>query len=76
MVCSKNSLTSGPVLREIERALSREDREGKSVLFPIRIDDYIFKEWEHPRKTDVCAKVVGDFSGWSRNVKKYDESFK
>jgi hypothetical protein len=41
VVCSEHSLQSGPVLREMERALQREDNEGTEVLFPIRIDDYI-----------------------------------
>ncbi len=68
---SKDSLQSGPVLREIERALNREDREGKNVLFPIRIDRFIFDEWEHPRKVDVLAKIVGDFGGCSRSPAKY-----
>lgn len=77
VVCSKNSLTSGPVLREIERALNREDKEKKSVLFPITIDNYIFEEWEHPRKADVLAKVVGtDFVGWYRGAAKYDKAFR
>ncbi|MBI3913676.1 MAG: toll/interleukin-1 receptor domain-containing protein [Chloroflexi bacterium] len=75
VVCSENSLQSGPVLREIERALNREDKEGKNILFPIRIDDYIFEKWEHPRKSDVVAKVVGDFSEWSSSASKYDEAF-
>jgi hypothetical protein len=75
-VCSKNSLTSGPVLREIERALNREDKEHKNVLFPVTLDDYIFDEWEHPRKADVLAKVVGDFRGWNRSATKYDAAFK
>src|SRR5712692_7392980 len=75
VVCSKYSLQSGPVQREIERALQREDREGKYVLFPIRLDNYIFDCWEHPRKADVLAKVVGDFRGWNRNAAKYDASF-
>ena len=72
VVCSERSLTSDPVLREIERALQREDNEGKNVLFPIRIDDYIFAKWQHPRKADVVAKVVGDFSGWDTDVTKYE----
>jgi hypothetical protein len=76
VVCSKNSLQSGPVLREIERTLNREDREGKNILFPIRIDDYIFDCWEHPRKDDVVSKVVGDFRGWDQDVAKYDVAFK
>jgi len=72
VVCSENSLQSPAVLREIERGLQREDRERKNVLFPIRIDDYIFAKreneerdkWEHERKADVVKKVVGDFCRW------------
>lgn len=75
VVCSENSLQSGPVLREIERALNREDREGKSILFPIRIDDYIFNKWAYHRKADVLARVVGDFSGWDISTAKYDLAF-
>jgi len=44
VVCSEHSLESPPVIREIERALQKEDREHKNVLFPIRIDDYLFDE--------------------------------
>lgn len=76
LVCSKHSLTSGPVLREIERALNREDKEGKNILFPITVDDYVFDGWEHPRKVDVLAKVVGDFRGWNRSANKYDAAMK
>ncbi|MBU4383003.1 MAG: toll/interleukin-1 receptor domain-containing protein [Proteobacteria bacterium] len=64
LVCSKQSLNSPAVLRELERALQREDAEGKHILFPIRIDNYLFDKWEHPRKTDVISKVVGDFRNW------------
>ncbi len=76
VVCSENSLQSGPVLREIERALRREDEEGKNILFPITIDNCLFEKWEHPRKADVLAKVVGDFRGWDRSAEKYDAAFK
>jgi hypothetical protein len=74
VVCSQNSLQSGPVLREIERALQREDREHKNILFPITIDDYVFNEWEHERKADVLKKVVGDFRAW-RDYSSYQEAF-
>jgi uncharacterized protein YjbI with pentapeptide repeats len=74
VVCSENSLQSPAVLREIERGLQREDREKKNVLFPIRIDDYIFDKWEHERKADVVKKVVGDFRDW-KNHDAYQESF-
>jgi hypothetical protein len=82
VVCSKHSLVSGPVLREVERALQREDVElreigqAKNVLFPITLDDYLFDYWEHPRQADVLGKVVGDFRGWNRNAAKYDAAFR
>jgi len=60
--------------REIERALQREDREKTEVLFPIRIDDYLFEKWVHPRKADVVAKVVGDFRGWKKH-EQYKKNF-
>lgn len=75
VVCSKNSLQSGPVQREIQRALNREDREARNILFPIRVDDYIFNTWQHERKDDVISKVVGDFTGWNRSATKYEAAF-
>lgn len=75
VVCSKHSLQSVPVQREIERALNREDGERKNILFPVRIDNYLFDGWEHPRKADILAKVVGDFRGWKGNAAKYDTAF-
>jgi len=75
VICSQHSLVSGPVLREIERALQREDREGRNVLFPLAIDDYLFEQWQHPRKADVLSKVVGDFRDWDQGVEKYRTSF-
>ena len=74
LVSSKNSLDSGPVLREVERALNREDQEKKEVLFPIRIDNYLFDGWSHPRKSDIVDRVVGDFTGWKRDEDRYRKS--
>jgi hypothetical protein len=64
------------VLREIEGTLQQEDQEAKNILFPIRIDNYLLDVWEHPRKADVLAKVVGDFRDWDRSEDKYDDAFK
>lgn len=79
VICSEQSLNSPAVIREIERSLQKEDdlaRQGKDaeVLFPIRLDDYIFA-WNHHRKADVTAKNVGDFRRWSepeRHKKAFD----
>jgi len=69
VICSENSLESPAVIREIERALQKEDvliRQGvkSDVLFPVRLDEYIFDRWGHHRKPDVIAKNVGDFRLW------------
>jgi uncharacterized protein YjbI with pentapeptide repeats len=70
VVCSEQSLNSPAVIREIERALQKEDdlarrAEDGEVLFPIRLDDYIFTGWDQHRKADVVAKNVGDFRRWT-----------
>jgi hypothetical protein len=62
------------VIREIERALQKEDRDHKNVLFPVRIDNYLFDEWDHPRKADVVSKVIGDFRGWQK-LATYQKAF-
>ena len=74
VICSEHSLQSEPVIREIERALQKEDREHRNVLFPIRIDDYLFDKWEHPRKADVVSKVIGDFRG-ANDLATYAKAF-
>jgi hypothetical protein len=74
LVCSKNSLQSVPVLRETERALQREERDRKSLLYPIQLDEYIFKSWKHARKPDIVSKVIGNFCQW-RHAGAYAEAF-
>ncbi len=75
LIASESSLTSPPVNREIERAIRQEDErtvlkqqdkfDGDiDVLFPVRLDDFIFKGWEHERKVDVTKKMIADASGW------------
>jgi hypothetical protein len=75
VVCSKHSLNSPAVIREIERALLREDETGTVILLPIRIDNYVLLVWEHSRKADIINKVIGDFTNW-QDITKYDKSFK
>lgn len=79
VICSEQSLNAPAVVREIERALQKEDdlaRQGKEaeVLFPIRLDDYIFTGWHHHRKADVVAKNVGDFRSW-KDHDSYQRAF-
>ena len=75
LVASESSLKSPAVNREIERAIRQEDERQKrktdgeanletDVLFPVRLDDYIFSGWDHERKVDVTRKVIADARGW------------
>ena len=75
VICSKNALESPAVLGEIVRALNREDKEGRNILLPISIDDYIFCEWDHARADDVLEKVVEDFRGWEGSDDRYHDAF-
>ena len=41
------------------------------VLFPLRVDQFIFDGWEHERKVDVTKKVIADATGWEQENDKY-----
>ena len=72
VILSDNSLQAEPVIREIERALQKEQRDAKEVLFPIRVDDAVFS-WEHELQSDVVRKTVGDFRNWT-DPEQYQKS--
>ena len=82
LLASESSLKSPAVNREVERAIQEEDRrtilkqEGNhagdtDVLFPVNLDGYIFRSWEHERKADVIKKVVANASGWESKPEAY-----
>jgi hypothetical protein len=66
LICSENSLNRLGVMNELEETLQREAREGgSSILIPITIDDYVFKNWK-PDREDIAQRVrdrvISDFS--------------
>ena len=82
LIASESSLKSPAVNRDIERALVQEDKRLKrkragdsnvdcDVLFPVRLDDFIFKGWDHERKVDVTKKVIADARGWANDPAVY-----
>ncbi len=76
VVCSKHSLQSKPVIRDMIDTLKREYEEHGEFLFPVRLDNFLLKEWQHPQKAVVIEKVVADFRGWNRSAVKYEDGFK
>lgn len=79
VICSENSLNNEPVLREIERALQKEQsskkehKKTKRILFPVIIDNYFYKKWNHHLKPLMLRIVYGDFRDW-KSPNKYKES--
>ncbi len=79
IICSKNSLNSEPVLREIERAIQEEkarkekDKETERVMFPVVIDNYFYNEWEHYLKPDLLKITIGDFRNW-KDLREYKKA--
>jgi CheY-like chemotaxis protein len=75
LIGSQSSLNRVGVLNEIEEALQREAREGgKSILIPITIDDYVFKDWapKHPGIAQAIRdRVVADFRGAAKDPKLF-----
>ncbi|HLF03740.1 MAG TPA: toll/interleukin-1 receptor domain-containing protein [Dehalococcoidia bacterium] len=95
VICSGNSLQNPQVLRELDRAILKEQAIARDneqvhretgnglgtlrtrdpeVLLMVRIDNYVFDGWQHPRKTDLTRRSIGDFVGWSQSPRKYDHS--
>lgn len=64
LVCSRNSLQNRVLLRETLHALDREAKESASIVFLLRLDDYLTEGWEHERKAQLRGKPVGDFRNW------------
>ncbi len=68
LVLTEHSIASDWVEGEVESALEREQREKRTVLFPLRLDDAVMETsvaWaSHIRRT----RHTGDFREWENNT--------
>ena len=75
IVLSKASVESRWVEREVNAASEREDREKRTILFPIRIDDAVMNA-PQPWAADIRrSRHIGDFREWeahSAYLKAFD----
>lgn len=70
IVLSEASVTSRWVEREVNAAMEREEREKRTVLFPIRIDDAVM-DAPQPWAADIRRlRHIGDFRCW-KNHEEY-----
>ena len=79
LCCSKNSLTSGWVETELDKALEKEqtlrkERQEKVLaLIPLDLDGYLFSGWQSGRASIVRQRLAIDFSGWEQSHTKCEE---
>jgi hypothetical protein len=75
LVLSKHSVTSAWVEHEIERALAKELRTRRVVLFPVRLDDAIKTAdttWAREIREE---RNIGDMRRWRNNHDAYQRTF-
>jgi hypothetical protein len=64
LILSENSVSSQWVGDEVEAALEREQKENRTVLFPIRIDNAVMDSDKAWAATIKRTRHVGDFTRW------------
>jgi len=68
IILSEASVQSRWVEREVNAAREREDREARTVLFPIRIDDAVMSA-PQPWAADIRrSRHIGDFREWQKQT--------
>jgi len=75
LILSKHSISSQWVEYEVEAAFARERSEGASVLFPITVDDEVFRTDKSWAATLRRQRHIGDFRGY-RNDTVYQEALR
>jgi hypothetical protein len=75
IVLSQNSVRSAWVREEVESCLEREQRENRTVLFPIRLDDAVMVATEAWAASIRRQRHIGDFHHW-KDHDAYQDGFK
>ena len=74
LILSKHSVSSGWVEREVKAALTREKKEKRTVLFPVRVDGAVFNspfDWATEIRHE---RNIGDFTRW-KSHDEYQKAF-
>lgn len=75
LVLSKNSVRSEWIKWELRKARELESARGKTVLFPVRLDDSIFVAAKDPEFRRLRNRLIVDFSAWTEKD-AYSSAFK
>ncbi|HEV2423412.1 MAG TPA: toll/interleukin-1 receptor domain-containing protein [Terriglobia bacterium] len=64
VILTENSIASPWVEEEVEAALEKERKSGKTVLFPIRLDDAVIETDQAWAASLRRTRHIGDFRKW------------
>ncbi len=67
VILSQHSVESSWVEYEVKKALKKEQEQGKSVLFPIKLDETIMETPEAWAATIRKKRHIGDFTKWKEH---------
>jgi uncharacterized protein YjbI with pentapeptide repeats len=74
LVLSEHSVQSDWVAKEVETAMEQESRQKRTILFPIRLDDYVMTIDDGWPADIRRSRQLGDFLRW-KNHNDYQKSF-
>ena len=74
IVLSVHSIASAWVEKEVETAMERERVQGRTLLFPIRIDDAVMRISSGWAADIRRSRHIGDFTSWKEHD-AYSKSF-
>jgi uncharacterized protein YjbI with pentapeptide repeats len=83
LILSRASMVSEWVMTEISKARKRELRDGRQVLFPIRLCSFdALRDWEcfdadtgKDSAREIREYFIPDFSNWDKNHDAYKKAF-
>jgi hypothetical protein len=74
LLLSEHALASAWVKDEVEAALEKERRQGRDVLFPVRLDDAVMHATHVWAAKVRRTRHIGDFTHWE-TASAYDVAF-
>jgi hypothetical protein len=69
VVLTESSIKSAWVEKEVESAFEKERKQGKTVLFPIQLDEAVIDAEEAWAADIRRTRHIGDFRGWHSHDK-------
>ncbi len=75
LLLSKSALESEWIETEVEVALEKEKRQGRDVLFPVRLDESIMNAEQAWAKHLRLKRHIGDLTKWETNAQVYQSTF-